>query len=235
MCGSRGSLAVIVGATFKLAPISQASCTLTADFDEPDQASAAAQLMAAAPVAPSALEIAIPENRLLVRFETTPVASEQQAGAAAQVAVEAGGIVAIHAGPEEDAIWTEYARSLWDRPGTIVKLSVLPTELPGALRSLRDAADRAGVPYRAHGRAALGLLYVWLDGEADRHGSIVEEVRRAAGQRGGHAVVERAEAAVLNAVNRWGDPGDTVTLQRAVKHQFDPNGILKPGGGPGGL
>jgi glycolate oxidase FAD binding subunit len=234
MCGSRGSLAVIVGATFKLAPVPQSSCTLSADFDEASRASDAAQLIAAAPVTPSALEIAIPENRLLVRFETTPIAAEQQAGAAAQLAVEAGGIIAIHSGKEEDDIWTEYV-SLWDQPGTLIKVAVLPTEIPATLGNLRDAAARAGVTFRARGRAALGVFDLLLEGEAEGHVALLEEMRRAARQRGGHAVVERAGPGVLNAVNRWGDLGDAAPLQRAVKHQFDPHGILKPGSGPGGL
>jgi glycolate oxidase FAD binding subunit len=234
MCGSRGSLAVIVGATFKLAPLAPASCTLIADFDEAGRALAAAQRIAAAPVTPAALEVAIPENRLLVRFETTPVAAEQQAGAAAQLAVEAGGIIAIRSGAEEEGVWSDYVR-LWDQPGTLVKAAVLPTEIPATLASLREAAERVGVTFRAGGRAALGVLYVLLEGAAEGHAEVLEDLRRAARQRGGHAVVERAGTAVLNAVNRWGDLGDAVTLQRAVKQQFDPNGILKPRAGPGGL
>src|SRR6185295_11544977 len=59
LCGSFGTLALIVSATFKLAP-----------------------LLAAAPLTPSAVELDSPPARMLIRFETTPGAAEQQAAAA---------------------------------------------------------------------------------------------------------------------------------------------------------
>jgi glycolate oxidase FAD binding subunit len=37
------------------------------------------------------------------------------------------------------------------------------------------------------------------------------------------------------AIDRWGEIGDALPLMRSLKARFDPNGILSPGRGPGGL
>jgi glycolate oxidase FAD binding subunit len=235
LCGSRGSLAVIVSATFKLAPLPQASCTVVAEFDSLRRAAEAAQLIASAPVTPSALEIATPPGRLLIRFETTPVAAEQQAGAAAMIAVDAGATGSVLTGVDEAEIWNEHARSVWGKSGTLAKICVLPTESFAVLESLAQSADSLGITHSAGGRAGLGVLYASLQGDPTQHASLLGRIRELAATRGGSVSIERAESSVLASMSRSSELGDTGALQRAVKNRFDPNGTLKPGNGPAGL
>jgi glycolate oxidase FAD binding subunit len=52
----------------------------------------------------------------------------------------------------------------------------------------------------------------------------------------GSVVVEGASAALRGAVDPWGPVApDVLALMRAVKQQFDPDGILSPGRFVGGL
>jgi glycolate dehydrogenase FAD-binding subunit len=63
---------------------------------------------------------------------------------------------------------------------------------------------------------------------------VVADLRAAAGEAGGHAVVLTAPAAVRERVDLWG-PVDGLALMRRVKQQFDPDGHLAPGRFVGGI
>jgi glycolate oxidase FAD binding subunit len=51
----------------------------------------------------------------------------------------------------------------------------------------------------------------------------------------GSVVLLRASDELKESVDVWGPVGDAFPLMQAVKHAFDPNGLLNPGRGPGGL
>jgi FAD/FMN-containing dehydrogenase len=48
-------------------------------------------------------------------------------------------------------------------------------------------------------------------------------------------VVVKASPALNGVVDMWGELSGSRALMQAVKARFDPNNILNPGGGPGGL
>jgi len=230
MCGSFGSLAVITSATFKLAPVPPASRTVVAEVGDAAHAQALALAIAAGPLAPSAVEVASPPARLLVRFETTERASLAQADAVLE-AIGAEGLPAeIVSGADETAVWSRHARHL-AAPGTLLKVAVLPTKAGAALEGAERAATTAAVECRVTGRAALGVIMVRLAGNADRHRKLAAAIRQAIDALDGTVTVLETPAGADE--NRWGPPGDSRQLLRAVKARFDPQGILAPGWGPG--
>jgi glycolate oxidase FAD binding subunit len=235
MCGSLGSLAIVTAATFKLSPVPRVSLTVVADFADAGALGALVRALSAAPVTPSAVELDSPPHRLLVRFETTPIAAEQQAGAVGEMAVARGGVVAVLADEDENAAWRAYEARMWGPEGTMIKMSAVPTRAQELFESLEETATRYGVPHRVGGRAALGVLDVRLEGEARRQVELIKALRSEAVRRGGSVVVQRAERDVLSNVDRWGDLGNALRVHQAVKQRFDPLGILNPGQGPGGL
>ncbi len=74
---------------------------------------------------------------------------------------------------------------------------------------LVDLIERAtashSVDYRVGGRAALGVLFLKLRGDVERHMEIVQDVRRTAVARGGSAVLLSTPVSIERRVDAWGE------------------------------
>jgi glycolate oxidase FAD binding subunit len=114
-----------------------------------------------------------------------------------------------------------------------VKVSVLPSDLANTLSVIERLAGERG--YGAAGRAGAAVFLLRITEEVQRQKRVIEGLRDALKIGRGSAVIARSSRELRNLVDVWGPIGDGLTLMKAVKHQFDPAGILSPGRGPGGL
>ena len=236
MCGSFGSLGVVVGAIFKLSPIAGASQTVVANARDAGECLRLAGQIGAAGCVPSTLEVSGPPFRLLIRFESIGPAVQQQANAVAALCEAGGAATALYQGDDEAEVWRRH-RLDGGKAGetSIIRISVVPTKLAGALAVLDSPASPQGLRIRVIGRLGVGVLVVQMTGAADARAHLVAAVRSEVAPHGGHLAVIASERAFRERVDPWGPPGDAFRVMRSLKQQFDPNGILNPGRGPGGL
>lgn len=232
LCGSFGSLALITAATFKLAPIAPFSITVAARPRDVQHALELALAVAAAPLAPSAVEMEAPTPRLVVRFETTEKAARQQAAVVCQLLEASGASTSLCLDEEERDLWRRHEVGVFEGGDVLLKLTLLPTDGAGVLALLSQLPGSC--TWSAIGRAALGLLMVSLEGEASSLVEVALQLRRHVTARGGTLTVLEAPDAFLARVDTWGYIG-SAAIMRAVKARFDPQNVLSPGCGPGGL
>ena len=235
LTGSFGCLGVILTATFKLAPVAEASRTVQVRLSEPGQAARVADGLLAQGAAPTAVELAWPPATMLVRFESIEPVAGRQAEAAAALVRDGGGAAAVLADEEEAEAWRRHEARVFEGEGMVVKLVVLPSDLSATLAWLDEAVRAQSLDCEVIGRAGLGVLYLRLAGSVPAQASLVRALRERLDPGRGSAVVRRADGELRSLVDVWGPLGDGFSLMRQVKRQFDPGGILNPGRGPGGL
>lgn len=228
MCGSLGTLAVVTSATFKLSPVAPCSKTLVASLNDVRRLGTLALTLANAPsISPTAIELQSLPYRLLVRFETTESAAAAQTTIAAGLCEQFGATASVVSGISEADMWHEHETRIFETPGTVVKIAVLPTDVAEMLSTIERVTASSSVESALSGRAALGILLLRLGGRPSGHARIVGDLRDAATTRGGSAVVVSAASDdVTRAIARWGSVGDAEPVMRAVKARFDPHNIL---------
>jgi glycolate oxidase FAD binding subunit len=108
--------------------------------------------------------------------------------------------------------------------------------LPDLLADAARAAADAGIEARVRGSAAAGILYVGFDWDLPPGtvAAYLAALRSACGRAGGFATLVRAPENVRDAVDGWG-PVPGLSIMRAVKKTFDPDGRFSPGRFVGGI
>jgi glycolate oxidase FAD binding subunit len=145
-CGSRGRLALIVRASFRLHPLPVAARTLVVETD--DAASVVARLLASQ-LQPSAVDVLHP-GRVAVLFEGTERAVDAQlATARALVGGEEAELGPDPSPGPHGLVWAESRERQAAAPG---RARFAPGELARLLEELDDAVVRpaAGIAYTAH-------------------------------------------------------------------------------------
>jgi glycolate oxidase FAD binding subunit len=225
--GSYGGLALIVDATFKLLPIPAASGTVIARYAHPMAVAKALEAIRASTVEPAALDVHVKpgECRVLVRFASSPAATDAQI---ATMSALLDGATVVR-GAEERALWTSHERDIWTRTGAIVRVSWLPASFANAFMAIERAGVDAGATGELAGRAGVGTGLLRIEGDEAAQIAAIQALRAQA-PAVDHVVVLRASRAVKTAVDVWGTAPSAPAA--ALKHAFDPAGILNAGRGP---
>jgi glycolate oxidase FAD binding subunit len=223
--GSLGTLGLITQVAVRLHPYPDTTASVTGATDDPDRLGAAARALAALPLEADCLDVLweAGAGAVLVRFGGA-AAPHQAEGSVPRV--RAAGLDDVQTVADDDELWMR--QRVHQRGATVVKVSARPSDLAAACR----AADEAGG--RLVGRAALGLLWIALEGEQDLPERIAA-VRRALEPR--PCVLLDAPESVRAAVDPWGagpEPGALAVMAR-VKERFDPARIFRPGAFVGGI
>ena len=233
MTGSCGTLALIVDATFKLAPVPPVSRSVVITTPSAALLDHILTSITSSQTMPTAVELEIPPGRLLVRFETVERAAEQQSREIAERASARGAKSDVVFGGEESALWQAHAARPWSKGGCVVKISLLPSKIPTLVEWLHGAAAR--LDWEIVGRAGVGVLLLRLDDRDDDQERLVAQLRARFKPGEGHASVLRGSVALKSRLEASSPVGDALALMQIIKRQFDPVGILNPGRGPGGL
>lgn len=233
MTGSFGCLGLILSATFKLYPLPAASRTVIAELSSADAAGVLTLALNGSQLTPTAVEIEMPPLRMLMRFESTESSVEEQSAQAVGLVERAGGRGTVVRDENEAREWRAHEERPWRGAGAVVKVTTLPAALSGTIDAIVRAAG--GHDVEIVGRAGLGVLLARLDGPADAQARAIGSLRERCQPGQGSAVVLRGADALLRSIDTWGPMGDSFRVMQAVKRSFDPQGILNPKRGPGGL
>jgi glycolate oxidase FAD binding subunit len=231
--GSRGSLAIITEITLRTHPIPEAAATAFFEFETPSAADSvrAALFAAALPLAALDLSADCCDGRsswtLAVRAEGTAAEVETMILAAEQ---EAG-----HepAGVEED--WQSPAFPDADCP-VVFRMDVAPTRLINVARELLEEASTRKVNVLGGAHLGSGILRVGVDAARPEDSSALLAQARAAVIRGGGTLtLEKAPLELKRTGDVFGTAPVSLRLMSELKKRLDPDGILAPGRGVGGI
>jgi glycolate oxidase FAD binding subunit len=237
LCGSLGTLGVIVEATFRLHPLPAAARTVTVAVESPMAAGDAVQSVLHSSLVPSALELDLPDGRsgtLAVLFEGVEPGVEAQASTAAALLAEHGAAATLDGAAAAD-LWGRLRTRPWGDADAGLKLRCAIADLPPLLCRTHEAAERAGLTLRVTAHAGSGIGHAALSGDTAGQAAAVEAIRAAAEARGGSAMLLHGSSELRRAVDAFGSLGDAGPLTLRVKQQFDPAGVLNAGRFAGGL
>ena len=229
--GSMGSLAVILDATFKLAPLAPASSTMRLRCNEAADMAAAQAVISSSQLEPVAFDLRVahasgrPATRdLFVRFATSPQATAPQV---ATLAALVPGFQAVRA-DEEPNLWRDQLTLPW-QGSAIVRCSWAPAALAEVMSLVESCSENLSEMLFV-GRAGVGSGFVRLDGSLDAQAASVARLRQSATLS--HVVLLSASPELKERVDVWGGPLPWAQPLDALKRALDPAGILGAGRGP---
>ena len=248
MVGALGTLGVLCELTLRLHPRPEAEATRLSTFDSVDAAAAFVARVLDSSLEPNRIELVNgaalgrlgldghASAAIAISVGSVEDAVRDQLAAVEELARSVGGKTE----PGPSAFWETYATMLADA-GRVLALHVStpPSSLANTVSALHRALADLVPGERAviAGCAALGTVDVLLPESAvPRAARLVENVRGAVADLGGHTIVRRAPPAIRRAVDPWGpiEPGP-MALMRALRDEFDPKRVLNPGRFVGGL
>jgi glycolate oxidase FAD binding subunit len=230
---SYGTLALIVDATFKLAPVAPSSRTVILNAESVAALGRVLADLTAGQTVPCAVELAVPPGRLLIRFQGAEQGVTEQASQLATQASRHAVRCEIVSGEPETTLWREHEKRPWSGPGCIFKLSVLPSRIVPIAEWLHETQSATG--WELVGRAGAGVLLLRLEGPDARVERCLDELRSQF--KRGEAFISplRGSPELRTRLTTRETREDILPLMQTIKRQFDAAGVLNPGRGPGGL
>jgi D-lactate dehydrogenase len=259
LIGSEGTLALITEATLKLTPLPQAVATLRARYDSVHAAAQAVARIMAQPITPCALEFMDgealrlarevggagiePAGALLMIEVDGPRHALDEAAQAVGAAASVPGLITLERARDDAEI-----AELWSArkalspalrhiaPKKINEDVVVPvSRLPELIDGLQRIANTSGIPIVNFGHAGNGNVHVNLlyrpENAAQAAAApgalsdVFDLVIALDGTLSGeHGIGVEKRPFVPRAID-----AATLNLMRAVKAQFDPDGLLNPG------
>jgi glycolate oxidase FAD binding subunit len=229
--GSMGQLAVVVDATFKLAPVPHASSSLRLRAGTATAMAAAAARLTSSQLEPAALDLRVacasgqaPTRELFVAFASSPRATLSQAAALAAAMPEFEPVPEV----AEAETWRDQLTLPW-QGGATVRCSWAPSDLAEVVTLVESCGgDLSGLVLV--GRAALGAGFLRLVGEPAAQAAVIARLRSSSLLS--HLVVLQAPPELKDAADVWGDPVPWAVPLAALKQTLDVAGVLGAGRGP---
>ena len=241
MVGALGTLGVLVELTLRLHPRPDVEGTWLVSFSSLERLQAGLAAVLASTLQPSRLEFLDQAAlralglgggplALAVSFGSVPEAVREQGAQLSELTGGAGG----RASAVDEEVWAALDRGGLPAPGGI---ALQVASLPGGLAETVTAIERSAEALSGQasvvvtGSAALGLFRVLVTGgDVPSAAAMIEALRRALSEMGGHVIIQRGPASLRQRVDPWGplDPA-VLALMRETKATFDPTGVLNPG------
>jgi glycolate oxidase FAD binding subunit len=229
LIGSFGTLAVITEAVVRLHPQPRTRSVVTAEFEDPSSAAAAALSVVTSQTVPSAVELCAPAGGPVT---VVVLVEGHEAGVQARVDRIADLLGPTACTPDPPAA---LARLPFGPEEVGLKVTCSLPGLPALLDLGRRLGERTGAPLTMSGSAS-GVLYGRLPGDTPGRdvATIVAALREAAAGYGGTVTVLTAPAGTRPQLDMWG-PVPGLELMRRVKDELDPAHRLSPGRFVGGI
>jgi glycolate oxidase FAD binding subunit len=133
-----------------------------------------------------------------------------------------------------ELVWNS-RQELWNesRNAAIAKVAFLPAEFANVAKSMDAAANTNSLRWQTVAQGT-GIAVLRLDGQPVQLLAAAQKLRAEREVNGGSLVL-LTRPSQLYSLDAWGNPGDAISLMRAVKHQLDPKNTLNPGRFVGGI
>jgi glycolate oxidase FAD binding subunit len=224
--GSLGTLGIITEVTLRMAPIPENVATLIASGTLA-QVERFSEELFCSPLLPAAVLLSNDANteqwQLAVWCEGFQETVARHVRDLGDIAARVGMNKTTFEGQSHDRFWTK-SRDFPLQPDRLVYRVTLPRAR--ILDFIRRVQNWGGM--KLNSDLAAGTVWLALPAHTSGLHKFVELIELAR-QQHGHAVVFAAPTELKQGVEVWGPAPTTISLQREIKRQFDPKGLLNPG------